>query len=170
MNLVSLCLALFCFAPFVPHQQALPPLDDPGTASHVFYAEQAKVGDVYAGMTLTSLDVNLETNDVTAQFTGEATITGTYEVIPDDDEFFSGVSFEVDSASIPQLPVLATDERDKKWFIFVNEDHDSLLAAFGNPQPGVKGKATVVISDYRINHLHKEIADTAKLVNVIRLE
>ncbi|MBO8164247.1 MAG: hypothetical protein H0Z34_11100 [Brevibacillus sp.] len=170
MNFVSVLLALFCLVPSMTSHQALPSPGDTGTTTNVFYADRAKIGDVYAGMTLTSLDYNLETNDVTAQFTGEATITGTYELIPEDHEFFSGVSFEVDSISIPQLPVLATDERDKKWFIFVHEDDESLPALFGNPKPGAKGKATIVISDYRINHLHKEIADTARLVKIIKLE
>lgn len=86
------------------------------STSNLFYAEKAKIGDVYAGMVLTSLDYNLESNDVTAQFSGEVSIIGTYELIPDVNEFFSGISFEVDPFYINHLPGLATDERPVKWF------------------------------------------------------
>lgn len=138
-------------------------------STNVFYPEKAKIGDVYAGMVLTSLDYNLESNDVTAQFRGEVTITGTYELIPDENEFFSGISFEVDPSSINDLPVLATDERTVKWFIFESEEYNSLIKQFGNPKQGINGKATVIISNYRINHQHKEISDTAELVKIIKL-
>lgn len=135
-----------------------------------FYADTAKVGDVYAGMTLTSIDFNLDTNNVTAQFEGEATLTGTFERIPEDNEFFSGIFFSVDEESVTKLPKLATDEREETGFIFSNEDDSQMLALFGNPAYGEKGKAIVVIKDYRINHQHKEITDTAKLVKVINVQ
>jgi hypothetical protein len=139
------------------------------TTTHFFYADKAKVGEVYAGMTLVDLDVNVETNDVTARFTGEAVISGTYVRLPDDDSLFPGLSFHVDSDSLTQLPALATDERDGKQFLFVSEDENDLLKSFGNPKPGVKGKATIVITDYFINHQHKEVTDTARLVRIIKL-
>lgn len=171
MNFVCALLALFvCFVPSTAGHQCLTLTGDTGRTTNIFYADKAKIGDVYAGMTLSSLDYNLETNDVTAKFSGEAVITGTYELIPEDNKFFSGLSFEVDSTSITQIPLLATDERDKKWFIFEDEDNNRLLKLFGNPKPGIKGKATIIISDYSINHQHKEIADTAKLVKIIKLE
>jgi hypothetical protein len=170
MNLVCALFALFvCFAPSAAGHPSHTLPDDAGRTTHVFSADTAKIGDVYAGMTLTSLDYNLATNDVTARFSGEAVITGTYEHLPEDHEFFSGFTFEVDSASITQLPVLATDERDKKWLILKDDDENRLLPLFGNPKPGSKGKATIVIRDYSINHLHKEIADTAKLVKIIKM-
>jgi hypothetical protein len=170
MNLVCALLALLvCFTPSAAGHPCLALHGDAGRTTHVFYADTAKIGDVYAGMTLTSLAYNLETNDVTARFSGEAVITGTYEYLPEDNEFFPGFTFEVDSTSLTQLPVLATDERDKKWLILKDDDENRLLQWFGNPKPGSKGKATIVIRDYSINHLHKEIADTAKLVKIIKM-
>lgn len=135
----------------------------------IFHADSAKIGDVYAGMRLTSIDYNLETNDVTAQFEGETTLTGTFTRFSEDHEFFSGISFTVDPESINNLPILASDERESRGFILVNENQDELLAMLGNPDYGSKGRATVVIKDYRLNHQHKEIMDTAILVKVVNL-
>lgn len=139
-------------------------------SSEIFYADTAKVGDIYAGMRLTFIDYNLETNDVTAQFKGETTLTGTFERFSEDNEFFSGISFSIDPASNKNLPLLASEEREARGFIFTNENQDELLAMLGNPGYGSSGRATVVIKDYRLNHQHKEITDTAILVKVISID
>lgn len=171
MGIACVLLSLFfCFSPSATGDEMISiPSASGAPAANVFYADKAKVGDVYSGMTLTDLDYNLESNDVIAQFVGEAVISGTYELLPDDNEFFSGLAFDVDPSSLSHLPALATDERDGKWFIFISDDYPDLLKQFDNPKSGVKGKATIIIKDYRINHRHTEISDTAKLVQIIKL-
>ncbi len=144
-----------------PVQQAQVPQDQPAKAGNIFEGEQVKVGDTVAGMRIVSLEIHPENGadyDAYICFEGEATVTGTFKHMKDDEFLGDEISFKVDEASQGILPKLRHDER-YVWFTFSNRE--AAAEAFG--PPGSEGTATVTIKDYCINYAHTEIWNTAEL-------
>lgn len=136
------------------------------TQDHMFDAKAVKVGDKVLGMEIMDLSVNdidEKSYSVRANFSGQATVSGTYTHEKEDEEMLRcQIRFEVDEESSASLPKEKTDTR-VLWFVFKNHDEGEELLG----PPGSSGKATVVIDEYGINFVPSCEYNTAKLVRVV---
>lgn len=142
-----------------------------GDAADLFDVEQIQVGDVVAGMRVEAVSAygdpgqppDTEFPSVTVGFSGQVTLTGSFEYFPPDDEFFPEVvCFFPDETSAGRLPVMAGDGRNV-WFCFDNVDEARRV--FGG-QPGT-GTATVTIDAYTIHRYPSEVVNTAVLLEAV---
>lgn len=130
-----------------------------------------RVGDVVAGMTVTSVDYRNDGQIITAhiEFRGQVTLRGHFtHTGSDPDAGFTAASHKVfihdlDEASLARLPHMIGDPRSV-GFALANAE-DVAKDAFG-PE-GAGGQATIVIDSYRINFEPTEAFDTATLLKVI---
>lgn len=147
-----------------PTLQEPAPQDQNAKADNIFDGKQVKVGDTVAGMKIISLEIhpeNGEDYDAYISFEGEATVSGKFKHMKDDEFLGDEIVFEVDKESESKLPKLQHDER-YVWFTFTNRD--AAEKALGPSGSG--GTATVTIKNYGINYAHTEIWNTAELVKV----
>lgn len=124
------------------------------------------VGDAVADMKVTGKEDKAQGTYGRVTFTGEITLTGTYEYfspdVPQLSELTNGrVMFAPDAESAAKLPKIAGDERTTT-FLFRNLEASQ--AAFG--PAGSKGTATVTIANYEINYYPAECYNYADLVKV----
>lgn len=142
-----------------------PDLDE-ATQDHIFDGKAVKVGDKVLGMEIMDLSVNdidEKSYSVRANFSGQATVSGTYTHEKEDEEMLGcQIRFEVDEESSASLPKEKIDTR-VLWFVFKNHDEAEELLG----PPGSSGKATVVIDEYGINFVPSCEYNTAKLVRVV---
>ena len=139
-------------------------------ASHEYIADQLKVGDKVARMTVAAIskknpeiDLPLSLN-IEVTFTGQETATGTYTYYKEADSVYNGnmVCFtDIDEKSRQYIPILQDDER--YYFCFINQDF--AREQFG--PVGSTGIATVVIDNYIDIHFPSEGWNTAELVSVV---
>lgn len=143
--------------PEKPEQQSKTP------GANVFDAKQTKVGDEIMGMKVTKISViDVDQNHYLArvQFSGEATVTGTYTHHKKGEEMLGcKIRFEVDEQSAANLPREKTDAR-VTWFVFSNHDEAEKLLG----PPGAEGRATIAIDEYGINKTNSCEYNVARLV------
>ncbi|MBS3872261.1 MAG: hypothetical protein KGZ92_04055 [Firmicutes bacterium] len=133
----------------------------------VFDATTARAGDVIVGMKIVSNDTQLAGPFGSAgiiQFSGQATLSGTYQVVIDADSLLY-VNFYVGDDSLAKLPRMKNDTRTL-WFKFNNQA--KALSAFGTTAKS--GQATIVIDNYRIHRAETDAYNTAALVRVVRAD
>lgn len=142
-----------------------------GDRAHLFDVEQIQVGDVVAGMRVEAVSAygdpgqppDMEFPSASVAFSGQVTLTGSFEYFPPDDEFFPEVvCFFPDETSAGRLPVMAGDGRNV-WFCFDNVDEARRV--FGG-EPGT-GTATVTIDAYTIHRYPSEVVNTAVLLEAV---
>ncbi len=139
-------------------------------SGNLFDAKKVKTGDTIAGMEITSVDVGAnydgERYPASVQFKGEKAVSGEYVHHPVGHEFLGSlVAFYVDDETKNNLPKLKQDER-YVWFVFSNQS--DAAKAFGGP--GSKGRADVLIDEYKINYAPSDVYNTAKLIKAVILE
>ena len=132
--------------------------------ANVFDVHQAQVGDVVAGLTISSLEVSDPGAPyLTAHvgFTGEVTVSGTVTAYDDHEQLGNAVCVSVDPASARVLPRMLQDTR-YAWFCFTNSDV-AAAEVFGT---GTVTEASVVIDQFTINYAPTEMWNTARLLRV----
>lgn len=151
------------------------PVEAGATLTNPFDVTTAKVGDTVVGMSIVSVGLpnsgagtTISGENAEVQFSGEATLTGTYTYHGNDGLLSDVVSFEPDESSAAKLPKMIGDERTL-WFVFSNGP--AALDIFG-PQSGTStasysGNATVTVKNYYILSFPGEVANGAELVSVI---
>ena len=103
-------------------------------------------------------------------YSGQVTVTGRFHQELES-EFIDDLCFTADETSGKAIPREPGDER-LPGFCFSNQRH--AMAALGVPHRrkkgfcGFDGKATIVISNYRLDVRETETADGAKLERVIK--
>lgn len=132
---------------------------------HVFDGTKVSEGTMIAGMRVVRNETHAEEglSSSLIQFSGRATISGTYAVV-EYDELWRRVQFTVGDESLSRIPRLENDPRTV-WFVFNNQD--DAQKAFGAEVRS--GKATVVIDNYRIHLAQTDTFNTADLVRVVRM-
>ena len=128
--------------------------------SNVYAISTLAVGDTVAGMTVAAI-TKPNSWDFTVQFTGQATVQGTYTFYPENSGIINNtVCFVVDqeSAAIPK----SSADIIRQSFCM---DSDFAKAQFG--PSGSKGSATITISDYHDRQIGGEVYDSATLVKVV---
>lgn len=132
---------------------------------NVFDVYGAEVGDVVAGLEITSLEVSDPTAPyLTAHvtFTGEVTVSGTVTAYDDHEQFGDAVCVSaVDPVSERSLPRMLQDTR-YAWFCFTNSD----VASAEVFDPGTTTATTVVVDQFTINYAPTEMWNTARLLRV----
>jgi hypothetical protein len=139
-------------------------------ASNEFTTKTVKIGDKIAGMELVKITVasaeysKLADDNLTAQFRGEATLSGTYTHDSEDSMLGEQVCFSPDQASAKLLPRVIGESRDPYGFCFSNLDE----AKKQFPKVGASGQINVKISDFEVVVYPGEGSNWAKLVEVIK--
>lgn len=143
--------------------------------SNEFRLMDVKEGSKVDGMTVKSIEPfdknnadenskNIYVNNVAIKFSGETSITGTYDYREANPAAQAGdlvCFYGLNEASRARIPSLLWSDQDAR-FCFSNQD--AAKEAFG--PVGSTGKATIVIDDYTINKLPANIVDVARLVRV----
>jgi len=139
--------------------------------SNKFDLKGIKVGDIVTGMTVTSVvpyDAEhgaISEDNYKIQFSGQATITGNYQIYAPNDGGMGITSddvcvIEVNEQTVANLPKEKSDNRGV-WFCFTNPaDAKSALGS----EPGTK-TATMVVDEYKINYYPSEVYNTAKFIS-----
>jgi germination protein M len=135
------------------------------TPANLFDVHEVAVGDVIAGLRISSLEVSdPDAPSLTAHvsFTGEVTVSGTVTAHDDHEQLGDAVCMtSVDPTSERALPRMRQDTRDA-WFCFTNSD----VAAAEVFAPGTVTETTVVIDEFTIHHAPTEVWNTARLLRV----
>lgn len=144
-------------------------------SSNVFDMKKIKVGDKVANMPVIKTDIKIDKEqhygcqgDV--WFSGEKAVTGKYEHFPDgmDGEYVSFILDETSTNSLPiaieYLPYLQDGINKELPITFIN-DNKEIFNIFG--PIGSKGKATIVIGEYRARYGGPDIYHFAKLIKVV---
>lgn len=131
--------------------------------------EKHQVGDVVAGMRVASIepaisDQPLSRENVRVKFSGNATVSGTYEYDMNDVYGLEHICFDVEgSLERGKLPAVEGDTVNKRRFCFANIDEAKQV--FGPKY--VTGKATVQIADYQLVVAGTEITDEAEFITLV---
>ncbi len=147
-------------------------------ASNIFDLDTAKEGDKVAGMVLVSIQSYsskynpqnsqpLSINDVTAEFSGRVTVTGSYDYTAEGEPSMMGefIRFDItDSDFLAKLPQIKDDDMPV-WFGFTNMSFAKEALGLGNK--GTTGTATIIIDNYTINRYPSEVFNSAALIEVI---
>ncbi|MBU7314282.1 FG-GAP repeat protein [Paenibacillus oleatilyticus] len=145
----------------------------------IFDPRKIKVGDKIGKLTVESYerimtDVFNDAEYVTQafiQFSGEVKVTGSFKRHPLDREYLAGqVVFQMDdNVDFPRMKIRDKPQelRQDEWVVLASDDKE-MKQKFG--PPGSEGKATIIISNYRVQYGHTEISDSARLREVISIE
>lgn len=139
-------------------------------SSNIFDTTKNKVGDVVAGLTVTSISpvpgstFPLGNNNVVAKFSGSVTLSGSYDFSYNEMSGSDSVCFTpADATEHAKLPALPNEDIQLSRFCFSNLDQAK--AAFG-PSYG-NGQATITIDKYELWYAEAEVTNLAELVKVI---
>jgi len=138
-------------------------------SSNIFNPREVKIGDVIAGFMVTSVelmdDPNGELMAVVMTFCdNEITVSGTYEIMDDNAEFFNGIVFQLDEKSSKQIPVMDITAQNNT-LLFRSDEAKNLLSPHGT-----KGEATIKVSGYSIHWWPKDdIQDNTTFVDLIQI-
>lgn len=135
---------------------------------HVFDPKEVKVGDVIAGFMITSSDLMYEPNGdlmaVVMNFCDkEVTVSGSYEILEDDTDFFNGINFYLNEKSSDKIPLMNKYDGKPHSLQFRSDEAKEALLPHGK-----KGEATIKISGYSIHWWPKDdIRDNTTFLKVI---
>jgi hypothetical protein len=141
--------------------------EEGASGPNTFDVTTVKVGDKVMGLTVSKVNkinndepIGLENAGI--NFTGQKTLTGTYEINSEDVAILGGQTcFYPNDDSSALMPIMKGETRDT-WFCFTNTEAANTLLSKG----GTKGTATVVISDYYIIGMGASVWNTAKIISV----
>jgi FtsZ-binding cell division protein ZapB len=138
-------------------------------SSNTFDPREIKIGDIIAGFMVTSVELmdapNGELMAVVITFCDqEITVSGTYEIMDNNADFFNGVIFQLDEKSSKQIPVMDIDA-ENNTLLFRSDQAKNLLFPHGT-----KGKATIKVAGYSIHWWPKDdIRDNTTFIELIKI-
>ncbi|MEC0212794.1 hypothetical protein P4H70_28085 [Paenibacillus ehimensis] len=153
-------------------------VNSPTNTSPAFDPRKIKVGDKIGSMAVASYErIRTELSNegeyvaqAFIQFTGEAEVTGTFKRYPLEREYLDGeVVFQVDeNQNFPQMKIRDTPEeyRPDEWIVLSLDDETK--RKFGPPDS--EGRATLVLTDYKIEYGPTEISDHAQLKKIVNIK
>ena len=135
--------------------------------SNIYDPLNINIGDTAAGMILTKVDVGKHDGElfyaVISFCSKETVVSGSFENLKGDSEFYNGIIFTLDEESSKKIPLISV-KKDKQ--IILRFDSAEAQKVFG-PR-GIKGKATIVISGYTEYYWPKDdIRDNTNFVRAI---
>lgn len=136
----------------------------------IFDPAKNKAGDQIAGWRLDSVKPAVSSGplsqmNVSAKFTGQATVEGTAKYESDDFAGDSRLCFTVTNASdLTKLPILIGEDDQEPGFCFSNLAKAKSALGFGSAY-GQK-QATITVSHYVLNYAEAEVTNEAELVSV----
>lgn len=133
------------------------------TFPNEFKISDLKIGQKFIGYTIVAIkaandELPQTDENIDILFDGLVSVSGEY----DWNDFLSNICFTPDDKSLLKLPKLMNDTR-YSWFCFENMDETKLKL-------GVKGKATIVIDNFRYILLPAEVSNLVTLVDVVEKE
>ncbi|MFB6366116.1 hypothetical protein ACFCP7_18960 [Paenibacillus elgii] len=152
--------------------------ENPNEASPIFDPRKIEAGDKIGSMTVASYErIRTERSSegeyvaqAFIQFTGEVEVTGAFKHYPLEREYLGGeIVFQVEeNQNFPEMKIRNAPEeiRTDEWIVLSLDEETK--RKFG--PPGSEGKATLAISDYKIQYGPTEISDHAQLKKIVNLK
>ena len=136
---------------------------------HLFDPREINAGDNIVGWTIKSLDLVPDASigfSGIIHFEGEKKLTGTYRVIPPENEVMGpAICFTPDEESEKQLPRMMLDYRGTYFCASNYSEIEPLFSEVGN-----EGEMSLIIQDYIMDHRPTETWNSAKFVFVDFME
>lgn len=146
--------------------------------SSPFDPRTIKEGTSIAGLTVTKVETSpatpmnkeLYVDRAYLDFSGQLEVQGTFRYFPQESEVLGGeILFQVDkNVSFPRMKVSDNDSYARPDQIVLQFQNESEKGNFGSP--GSEGKATLILSDFKIRFEQSDIKDTARPLKMIELE
>jgi hypothetical protein len=136
--------------------------------TYIIWGTEVSIGEKVGAFTVSEID---EQKIPLIRYSGTATVSGEYQAFTMFD--MPIVCFVPDEDSKNLIPRIASDERDPAGFCFTlwsKTNVEEARAMLGITGDEIKGKATLVISDYVEDMREIEAFDEARLVEVISIE
>ncbi|HOH67008.1 MAG TPA: hypothetical protein PK896_00760 [bacterium] len=161
--------------PDISDDNSYGPMDeDSETGNNSFNLSGVKVGDKMGNMTINSIEPALDSfslgdYNVKIQFSGRAVITGDYKY--ETNSGFGGIErlcfMNFDDNSVKLIPTLHTDQRDL-YLCFTNSYDSGLSLAKEklNLLTDDRGRAIIIIDNYRLVSAETEVFNTAKFIDL----
>jgi hypothetical protein len=157
---------------FKTKQDRLLPIESDKPLPNEFDPRKAKVGDIVAGWKIESLDTKLWENgelmSAIVDFDNkEIEVSGTYQNLPEDSEFFNGIIFTLDEASEKLIPKIRAGEQfTDNRIIFRSPEAEAAFL----PQ-GSTGRAKILISGFSFHYWPKDdYRDNTKFVKLVEID
>lgn len=139
--------------------------------SNIFKFETVKVGDQVAGLTVVSISKGMKQSDLPlgpenfeVAFSGELTVSGSYEYHGGDKPDISSdyFTFSPDTASQKRIPAIQNRPATLFWIENTNRAKSLFSVTTGKSKTG---KATITIKDYKVIYVPTEGGDMATLIS-----